>query len=689
MPLVIIESPNKIKKLKSILGANYDVVATVGHFMKLSKKNLGFDTETFLPNYEIDPGKKEVVNNLKLFIKKHKEIYIATDPDREGEAIGKHIEDLIPKKGKKIYRVKFNAITKEAVKKAMKAPGSIDNNLYMAQMARRLTDRIVGYKISPVMWKKGMANTSAGRVQSVALKFVADREKEVRSFIPSEYWSIDALFSEGFSAKLKKINDKDFEINNKKDCDDIIKILNSASEVKVVEYKTKQTNVSPKAPFTTSTLQQEASNKFSWPSKKTMSVAQNIFSHGLITYHRTDSTRIEDEKIQDVRDRIEASHTSKYLSASKHTYSNKDASQDAHEAIRPTYEPVPAISSDEKKLLMLIKSRFEASQMSDAIYDRVNASIQIKSGKNKYLFSVSGSTLVFDGFLKVYGTKSDDIILPSLKNGQVLSVTKYDGSQHFTKSPPRYTDASIIKLLEKEGVGRPSTYSSIIETLVDREYVVRDKKTLSATETGIMISEFLSEKFEEITDPKFTSKMEKTLDDISNGDKPYSPIMKSFWDSISEAIDDAMQSGLPKQFFTEHKCSKCDSNMVKKISNHGPFLACSSWPKCNGTKKIDGEDNKSESLDTGKPCPKCSNILVLRKGKNGDFFGCKSFPVCKHTEAIEGGDEKSEQNEDHGNCDKCNSSLVKRKGKFGFFLGCSAYPKCKNIIKIKKGEGND
>lgn len=682
MPLVIIESPNKIKKLRSILGSNYDVVATVGHFMRLSKKNLGFDKETFLPVYEIDPGKKDVVRNLKLNIKKHKEIYIATDPDREGEAIGKHIENLIPK-SKKIYRVKFNAITKEAVKKALKSPSSIDDDLYMAQTARRITDRIVGYKISPVMWKKGMANTSAGRVQSVALKFIASREKEVKSFKPKEYWSIDCNFAEGFSAKLTKLNGKAVSISNKKEASDIEKKLKSSKDVKVSEYKTTRVSTAPKAPFTTSTLQQEASNKLSWASKKTMNVAQSIFSSGLITYHRTDSTRVEPVKIDDVRDRIESRFTKKYLSTKKNSYSNKDASQDAHEAIRPTYEPIPStLSSDEKKLLRLITSRFEASQMAKAQHDRVGAKITFKVGKDKYEFSVSGSTLFFDGFLKVYGAKSKDVLLPSMSKGMSLSPSNFSKNQHFTKAPPRYTDASLIKLLEKEGVGRPSTYSSIIETLVDREYVIRSKKTLSATETGIMISEFLADKFSDITCAEFTSNMEKTLDEISEGKKDYSPIMKSFWGSIMDAIDEAMQSDLPKEFLTDHKCPKCGAKTIKKISKHGPFLACTAWPNCNGTLKINGEKNSGESLETGKACPKCSNVLVLRKGKNGEFWGCKSFPVCKHTENAEGSSDSPK--EDHGDCDKCGSKMAKRKGRYGFFLGCTSYPKCKNIKKISK-----
>ena len=681
MPLVIIESPNKIKKLKSILGSNFDVVATVGHFMRLSKKDLGFDKENFNPVYEVAPKKKDVVRNIKLFAKKHKEIYIATDPDREGEAIGKHIQDLLPKRGKKVYRVKFNAITKESVKKAMKAPGVVDENLYLAQMARRITDRIVGYKISPVMWKKGMANTSAGRVQSVALKFISEREKEVRAFSPEEYWSIDCNFKEGFSAKLKKVNGKDPNIKNKKDCKDLVEKIKKSASSSVALYKTTRTRVSPKPPFTTSTLQQEASNKLSWPSKKTMNVAQSIFSNGLITYHRTDSLRVEDEKIKDVRTRIDSRYGNKYLSSSKRAYANKDASQDAHEAIRPTYEPVPnTISSDEKKLLRLITSRFEASQMSDAEYDRVSAKVLFKDGKDKYEFGLSGSTLIFDGFLKVYGNKSADVLIPVLKKGQIVNFNKFIQNQHFTKAPPRYTDASIIKLLEKEGVGRPSTYSSIIETLVDRKYILRKKKTLSSTETGIMISDFLSDKFEEITNSEFTSNMEKTLDDISKGQKPYSPIMKSFWDSIIVAIDEAMQSGLPDAFTTEHKCPKCSSKMVKKISKHGPFLACSAWPNCNGTLKIDGTESSKNTLETGKPCPKCGGILVLRNGRNGEFWGCKAFPVCKHTEAKEG----SSEEETFDPCDKCGSKMVKRKGRYGYFLGCSSYPKCKNIVKIKK-----
>lgn len=686
MSLVIIESPNKIKKLKKILGSNYEVVATVGHFMKLSKKDLGFDKDKFDPKYETDSKKKDVVKNIKDVAKKHDVIYIATDPDREGEAIGKHIQDLLPKNGKKIYRVKFNAITKEAVKKAMKNPGVIDENLYLAQTARRLTDRIVGYKISPVMWKKGLAKTSAGRVQSVALKIISDREKQVVSFVPQEYWSISFDFLEGFSALLEKINDEKIDIKNKKEAEDIIKKLNSSTSIKISKYTAKSSFTKPKPPFTTSTMQQDASNAFGWSSKKTMNVAQNIFGAGLITYHRTDSVRSDDLKIDDLRTSIESQYTKAYLSPSKILYSNKDASQDAHEAIRPTYEnPPPNLSSDDKKLLKLIQNRFCASQMKDAKYDRVSVLIEVISGKDKFIFSAKGSTLVFDGFLKVYGNKTIDVSLPLLKQGQVLSKKSIDKKQHFTQAPPRYSDASLVKKLEKDGVGRPSTYATIIETLVDRKYINRKNKTLVASETGIMISDYLSDKFSDITSVEFTSNMEKALDEISDGKKEYVPIMKSFWKSIESAIDIAMKQGLPDTFITDFDCPKCKSKMIKKISNFGPFLACTSWPKCDGTLKIDGESNDVE-VETGDACPNCSNILVKRKGSNGNFWGCKSFPVCKFTKSEnEESDNKEGLNEENEkiNCDKCGEgNMIKRKGKYGFFLGCNAYPKCKNIKKI-------
>lgn len=676
MPLMIIESPNKIKKLTKILGSGFKVMATVGHFLTLQKKNMGFDHETFEPSYKLDPKKSKVISEIKKEAKNHDIIYIATDPDREGEAIAKHIEGVLPKRGKKIFRVTFNAITKEAVKKAIKNAGAIDENLYLAQTARRLTDRIVGYKVSPVMWKKGLVNTSAGRVQSVALKHISEREKEVIAFKPQDYWSFDADFTEGFTAELYSINKKKVDVKSKKDATATVKDVSGCKDFKISSYKTKSRELKPKPPFTTSTLQQDASNKMGWPSKKTMGVAQSLFGAGLITYHRTDSVRIEDSKITELRTKIDSMFGKSYLPASKIDYGS--GTQDAHEAIRPTYEQMPTnLLPDEKKLLKLITNRFVASQMSNAKFDEISIEIESSNGKNKYLFKAKGSSLVFDGFLKVYGDKSADKLLPSLKASQKLNLKVCKDIKHTTKPPPRYSDASLVKKLEKEGVGRPSTYASIIDTLESRKYITRKGKMLSATEVGIIVSDYLCENFNDIVDTGFTANMEEALDKISSGSLEYAPVMKAFFDQIKNATEGAIKKDLPKSFITEHKCPDCSSNTIKRISKFGAFLGCTAWPECSGTLSIDGKSKSNVEVDTGMKCDCCGNIMLKRTGSSGDFWGCKSFPDCKNTVAII--DENSEK------CEKCNEGvMVKRKGKYGYFLGCSSYPKCKNLKKIKK-----
>lgn len=673
MPLLIIESPNKIKKLQSILGNSYSVLATVGHFMKLSKKDMGIDSN-FEPQYTIDPKKRDVVNRIKAEAKNHKEIYIATDPDREGEGIAKHIYDMLPKKGKTIKRVRFNAITKTAVKSAIKNCGDIDLNLYNAQKARRVTDRIVGYKVSPVMWKKGLSGTSAGRVQSVALDYISSREKEVRAFVPDEYWSITSDLKD-FSVDLRKIDGKDFKLN-KADAQAIKKLL-TGEELKVISVVSKKRSVSAKAPFKTSTLQQEASSVFGWKSSKTMDVAQSLFGMGMITYHRTDSERTDPQKISSLRKNIEKFYGKSYLKNPAPSFGSSAGAQDAHEAIRPTYESqTQPLNLNEKKLLDLISSRFKASQMSDAIYDSIKVELSVKKNKKEYLFVVNGSALDFDGFLKVYGNKKDDKLLPRMKKGDKFVMSKVNANQHFTKAPARYTDASIIKKLEKEGVGRPSTYATIIKTLEDRGYIKRSGKSLEATEIGIIVQEFLSGRLPDLVDSKFTSDMEESLDKLAEGKADYEKVMKSFSSTLNGALEKAIKNPLPDTLISDHDCPKCNSKTIKKISKHGPFLACTTWPKCNGTLKVDGSDNSKVKLETGKECPKCSNILVKRKSKSGEFWGCKSFPECKHAEPI--------VTEDTEMCDKCDSPMVKRKGKYGFFLGCSGYPSCKNIKNIKK-----
>ena len=676
MPLMIIESPNKIKKLTKILGSGFKVMATVGHFLTLQKKNMGFDHESFEPSYKLDSKKSKVISEIKKEAKNHDIIYIATDPDREGEAIAKHIEGVLPKRGKKIYRVTFNAITKEAVKKAIKNAGSIDENLYLAQTARRLTDRIVGYKVSPVMWKKGLVNTSAGRVQSVALKHISEREKEVISFKPQDYWSFSAEFNEGFSAELSKINKKNVDVKNLKDAKATVKDISSCKDFKISSYKTKSRELKPKPPFTTSTLQQDASNKMGWPSKKTMGVAQSLFGAGLITYHRTDSVRVEDSKIMELRTKVESMFGKKYIPSSKINYGS--GTQDAHEAIRPTYEQMPTnLLPDEKKLLKLITNRFVASQMSNAKFDEIAIEIEASNGKNKYLFKAKGSSLVFDGFLKVYGDKGADKLLPKLSANQSLSLKMCKDIKHTTKPPPRYSDASLVKKLEKEGVGRPSTYASIIDTLENRKYINRKGKMLSATEVGMIVSDYLCENFSDIVDTKFTASMEEALDKISSGSLKYQPVMKAFFDQIKNATEDAIKKDLPKSFITDHKCPECSSKTIKRISKFGAFLGCTAWPECSGTLSIDGKSKSKVQVDTGMKCDCCGNIMLKRTGSSGDFWGCKSFPDCKNTLAII--DENSEK------CTKCSEGvMVKRRGKYGYFLGCSSYPKCKNIKKIKK-----
>lgn len=672
MPLLIIESPNKIKKLQSILGKGWTVLATVGHFMKLAKKDMGIDS-LFEPQYVIDSKKRDVVSRIKSESKNHKEIYIATDPDREGEGIAKHIFDLLPKKGKSIKRVRFNSITKSAVTSAIKNCGDIDLNLYNAQKARRITDRIVGYKVSPVMWKKGLTGTSAGRVQSVALDYISTREKEVRAFKPEEYWSVQADLGD-FSVELRKIDDKDFNLD--KSAATKIKKELSGEKLSVVSFSSKKRSVSAKPPFKTSTLQQEASSVLGWKSSKTMDVAQSLFGMGMITYHRTDSERTDSDKITSLRKNIDKFYGKKYVKNPMPVYGSSAGAQDAHEAIRPTYESqTQPLNLNEKKLLDLISGRFKASQMSDAVYDSVKAEFEATKDGKKYTFAVNGSLLDFDGFLKCYGTKKDDKLLPKMKKGSSFSISKVTANQHFTKAPPRYTDASLIKRLEKDGVGRPSTYATIIKTLEDRKYIKRAGKTLEATDVGIIVQEFLSGRLPDLVDSKFTSDMESSLDKISEGKLDYFKVMESFSKQLDLSLKKAIEKPLPDTLLSECECPKCESKMIKKISKHGPFLACTEWPKCSGTMKIDGSGDSNVELETGKECPKCSNILVKRKSKSGEFWGCKSFPECKHSEPIV--DENTEM------CDKCESPMVKRKGKYGFFLGCSGYPKCKNIKNIK------
>jgi DNA topoisomerase-1 len=687
MALVLIESPNKVSKLKDILGAKYKIMASVGHIMDLSKKDLGIiDLETFEVAYKPNSDKKDVIANIKKEIENHDTIYLATDPDREGEAIAFHLSKLIPD-GKTVHRVKFNAITKDVVLKSIKNPGTLDQNLFMAQKARRITDRVVGFKVSPVMWNKGLIGTSAGRVQSVALKYISDREKEIKSFKTEEYWNMFSSFKEEFEAEVYAQNGKDLHIPNEESARKIEELIKKASEIKIVEISSKKRSRKPYAPFTTSTLQQAASSAFGWSAKKTMDVAQAIFSQGLITYHRTDSVRIDPKKIDELREKIEAQYGKSYLSPSVIKYGAKEGAQDAHEAIRPTYEqPLTALDKDEKRLLALVESRFMASQMADAQFDQVAVKIDAVNGKDIFNMKKNGSTMTFDGFLKVYGEKQEDVTLPALSTNQVLTLKEVKSSQHFTKPKPRHTDASIVKILESDGVGRPSTYASILDTLFERDYITRNGNSLSATEVGIMVSDYLSHNFPKIVDSNFTSKMEENLDKIAEGKAIYKDILSDFYSDIEVQVKSALTGELPPAFIVEKECPKCKSNMVKKISKHGAFLGCIKWPECDGVRDIDGNTAEDKTVETGHKCPECSNILILRDGKNGKFFGCKSYPDCKTTAKIgEDGNPiflEKKKDDNAETCQKCKKGkMLERTGKFGKFFGCSNYPKCKNITK--------
>ena len=686
MKLVIIESPNKIKKLKSILSSDYEILASVGHMFDLPKRELGIDLDTFDTNLVLDDGKKDILANIKREADAAEEIYLASDADREGESISKNIFDSLTKKNqKKCKRLLINAITKEAVEQAIKNPKSIDLNLSSAQKGRRVTDRLVGYQISPVMWTKGLKGTSAGRVQSVALKYVADLEREISDFKSEEFWK-GLIKCDGFSAEFATIDGVAWLPKVKSQAEGMRKdILSGISTAVVTEYSKKVRTRSPEPPFITSTIQQVASNMFGWNAQKTMQVAQTLFAAGLITYLRTDSTRIEPDKIDSVRNKVEAKLGKNYISPSPRSYSNKDAAQDAHEAIRPTYDqPLAPLSPEETKLLGLVDKRFKASQMADATFDQASVKIEIKSQKHTYVFKINGSIMTFDGFLKVYGENKEDISIPQMSIGSKIIVSDVAVSQHFTQPPGRYSDASLIKKLEKEGVGRPSTYASIIETLINRGYAARDKKSICATELGSMVSDYLSHSFPSLVSPEMTAKMEEDLDAIASGKGDYLKIMTAFHSSLATSISEAKKINPVDIFKTDRICKECESPMVKRKGEYNIFFGCSAWPKCGHTVKVgvDGEEI-SEKEDTGEPCPECNSKLIERDGKWGKWVGCSGYPSCKYTSSERKAPKTNSEVSDL-TCPHCKSKMLKRMGKNNKpWFGCSAFPKCKYTYSSK------
>lgn len=672
--LVIVESPAKAKTISKFLGKNYTVKASVGHIRDLPKSKLGVRTEeNFEPDYITIRGKGPVVSEIKKEAKKSDKIYLATDPDREGEAISWHLSHLLGIDEKEPVRIEFNEITKDAIKKAIKNPRSIDRDLVDAQQARRVLDRLVGYKISPILWFKIRKGLSAGRVQSVATKIICQREREIEAFVPEEYWEINLTTlktaKEKVPFKFYGKNNKKMELNDKKTVDQILKAIKNKKLV-VEKIENKQKKRSAYKPFITSSLQQEASNKLGFPTKKTMMIAQQLYEGvnvtgkgtiGLITYIRTDSIRISDEAQSAGKDYIIEKYGNPYFKKYVNTKNNKKKIQDAHECIRPSYVDLSpeiienSLSKDQYKLYRLIWERFLASMMADAVYD----SQSIIGGIDDYQFKTNGSKLVFDGFLKVYTYASqEDIILPELKENMKLEVKKIDPSQHFTQPPARYTEASLVKTLEELNIGRPSTYSPTISTIIQRDYVKRIKNTLHPTELGFIVTDLMEENFKQIVDPDFTADMENKLDKVEDGDMEWHKIIEDFYGPFEKSVEEATENieKIVLEEETDEICDECGSPMVVKFGRFGKFLACKNYPECKGTKPI------LEKI--GVACPDCQDgEVIIRKSKKGRiFYGCSNFPSCRFVSWNEPTGEK---------CPECGSVLTKVKQKNKEKIKCS------------------
>ena len=785
--LVIVESPAKAKTINKYLGRNYTVKASIGHVMDLPKKTIGIrlpgdeegngtrkkkgkkggkkaknkishtlirldDDKIFEPTLQIIAGKGKVINDLRKAANSADAVYLAGDPDREGEAISAHLAMVLSKPSKfteqepsaprfrrkdskaaepeaarkeadkngaiatdpkKIFRVTFNEITPKAIRAAFEHPRQVDTDLVDAQQARRVLDRIVGYKISPLLWNKVRRGLSAGRVQTVALRLIVEREMEIRAFVPQEYWTIHALLDAGqpplFEAKLFKYKGEDIAVANREAADNVVAAVSNAQwEVTSVAQKEKRRN--PPPPFTTSKLQQAAYNRLRYSAKRTMMLAQRLYegvelgdegSVALITYMRTDSVNVSKDALDQVREMIQSRFGENYLPEKPHFYKSKKDAQEAHEAVRPTDvtrapEDVRRFLDDDVfKLYQLIWQRFVASQMLPAIFDQTT--IDVSAGD--YTFRSTGSIQKFDGFLRVYqipvsnADREDDEkddegegrALPRVAEGQILRLDKIRPDQHFTEPPPRYNDATLVKELEDKGIGRPSTYASIISTIVEREYVGKDQGRFLPTVLGERVSMLLVKSFEDIFDVTFTARLEEELDEIEEGKLPWRDAVREFWEKFVVALDKAdeemlsYKAGIP----TGKKCEKCgQGELLERISRHGFFLGCSRYPDCDFIQDLSPELPKETG---GEPkieyCDNCGQEMVIKRGRFGVFLACKGYPDCKTTRRLVEGTRTPRQPDEplDEKCPDCGAQLVRRHGRYGEFIGCSAYPKCKFI----------
>lgn len=688
MKLLIVESPSKAKTIAKYLGGEYEVRASIGHVRDLPKSNKkAVDIEGgFIPHYEISAGKEKVISDISSLAKRANEVLLATDPDREGEAIAWHIQEACKLKGAR--RVAFHEITEEAIKEALKHPRDIDMNLKEAQEARRVLDRLVGYDLSGVIWKKVRYGLSAGRVQSPALRIIMEREREIRAFIPVTYFVIAGEFQTiGRMAESKTytlILECETQPNAKIEADRIVK-EGKNSRWEVINVESTEVSRSPKAPFTTSTLQQAASSRLGYAPSRTMGIAQKLYEKGLITYMRTDSTNLGDQAIAEISTVIEKNYGKEMLEVRKYKTKSKNA-QEAHEAIRPTHAMTRSggTTDDEKRLYSLIWERTVASQMKDAKLKRskVTANIPSKSIPN---FSVTGSVLIFPGWIAVdQDARGDDVILPELKVGDELNLKTLQSTEKQTEPPHRYSEAGLIKELEKRGIGRPSTYASTLSTIEARGYVEKINKALHPTDTGEVVISFLEEHFAHYIGDTFTAEMEDKLDLIADGEATYLKTLKDFYGPFLKDVKakDELEKATSMGDAPEGmQCPLCDANMVIKLAKNGKFYSCIRYPDCMGARKIDGEIMEGPKK-LGKKCPKCEKgELMEREGKYGRFIACDNYPKCKY---IEQDEEMRKANSTGVHCNKCKDGYMEeRKGRFGIFYSCSSYPDCKHIIKTK------
>jgi DNA topoisomerase-1 len=739
--LVIVESPAKARTIQKYLGKGFTVEASLGHVKDLPKSTLGVDIDNdFETEYIVIPGKEKVLAKLKKLALSADNIYLAPDPDREGEAIAWHLADELgdgaktkKKKKKKdgdepdrIRRVTFNEITKRAVQEAFEHPRDIDRNLVDAQQARRVLDRLVGYQVSPLLWDKVRRGLSAGRVQTVALRLIVEREREIKAFQKQEYWTIDAHLAgprpPAFDARFVGKGDEKVEVTNGEDAEKIRGALEKADWlVRTVDRKERRRNATP--PFTTSKLQQDSSRKLRFSVKRTMMIAQRLYegvelgeegSVGLITYMRTDSTRVSNEALAEVREYITSQYGGDYLPESPNTYKEKKAAQAAHEAIRPTSamrhpdQIKQYLKEDEYKVYKLIWQRFVASQITPAVFDQTTVDIDAKSGAETFWFRVTGSVLKFDGFLKVYeeskeGKDEDEEELkhklPALEPGQKLTLRELKPEQHFTEPPPRYNEASLVKELEERGIGRPSTYSAILSTIQERQYVQKLGGKFSPTEIGLVVTDLLVENFRDIFDIEYTARLEEELDEIEEGKETWTDTLAEFYKRFAKDLRYAekhMENIKRMEKPTDEKCERCGSPLVIKWGKHGSFYACSSYEKenpesCTFTKEnpinlpdLDSADIQETTQE--EYCENCGRVMVLKRGRFGQFMACTGYPDCKTTRRLDQGKKVPDIPLDEL-CPKCGRNMMIRHGRYGEFTTCSGYPDCKyvkqNFIGVK------